>query len=319
MVGINEHILLTGAGFTYDFGGFLAKDMWGMIFNDPHISGFPRLKELMRDDFDYESSYYKVISGTGFTTVEKDAFRMATEKAYKKLDESIRMYRHRKHRANSNVAFDFLGKFNGASNYKKGFYFTLNQDLFVERYASGGNGPVTPGVNKPSIGQDKELATAELVTLPDENKVKTETFQNPLNAIPFVYLKLHGSWNWLSSDGKKRLVIGRDKIQQISDEPLLKYYFELFEKALLRENVKLFVIGYGFGDEHINKTILKAIKSYGLKLYILDPSGPENFKERHRAMWDGVVGYFPYSISEVFGENSPNEKLKLINESYWGY
>lgn len=33
VVEINEHILLTGAGFTYDFGGFLAKDMWGMIFN----------------------------------------------------------------------------------------------------------------------------------------------------------------------------------------------------------------------------------------------------------------------------------------------
>lgn len=319
MVEINEQILLTGAGFTYDFGGFLAKDMWGMIFNDPHISGFSRLKELMRDDFDYESIYYKVTSGNEYTPKEKEVIRIAAEKAYKKLDDSICGYRYRPNRkANSTEIFKFIGGFKGASNYKKGFYFTLNQDLFVERYA-GANRPVTLGVPMPNIGQDKELTTAELVTLPDENKVKTETFQNSLNAIPFVYLKLHGSWNWLSSDGKKRLVIGRDKMQQISDEPLLEYYFELFEKALLRENVKLFVIGYGFGDAHINKTILKAIKSYGLKLYILDPSGPESFKERHGAMWDGVVGYFPYSISEVFGEDSPNEKLKLINGSYWGY
>ena len=175
--------------------------------------------------------------------------------------------------------------------------------------------PVTLGVPMQNICQDKELSSAQIATLPDENKVKTETFQNPLNSIPFVYLKLHGSWNWRSSVVKKRLVIGRDKLQQMNDEPLLKYYFELFEKALLRENVKLFVIGYGFGDEHINKTILKAIKSHGLKLYILDPSGPESFKERHGAMWDGVVGYFPYSISEVFGEDTPNEKLKLIKES----
>jgi hypothetical protein len=30
--GITENILLTGAGFTYNFGGFLAERMWAEIF-----------------------------------------------------------------------------------------------------------------------------------------------------------------------------------------------------------------------------------------------------------------------------------------------
>jgi len=29
---VNKYILLTGAGFTKDFGGFLAKEMWESIF-----------------------------------------------------------------------------------------------------------------------------------------------------------------------------------------------------------------------------------------------------------------------------------------------
>jgi hypothetical protein len=31
----SEIVLFTGAGFTKNFGGFLAKEMWSKIFNNP--------------------------------------------------------------------------------------------------------------------------------------------------------------------------------------------------------------------------------------------------------------------------------------------
>ena len=68
---INKFVLLTSAGFTYHFGGFLAKEMWALIFNNPDIGEHPQLKELLRNDFDYESIYYKVIEGNGFKDAEK--------------------------------------------------------------------------------------------------------------------------------------------------------------------------------------------------------------------------------------------------------
>ena len=40
-----------------------------------------------------------------------------------------------------------------------------------------------------------------------------------------------------------------------------------------RPNTHLMVIGYGFGDEHINQTIIDA-QEHGLETFIVDPGGP---------------------------------------------
>ena len=56
------------------------------------------------------------------------------------------------------------------------------------------------------------------------------------------------------------MVIGRGKVGQIHNAPLLKYYFELFRNVLFQPERRLFVIGYGFGDKHINKIIAEAVK-----------------------------------------------------------
>jgi hypothetical protein len=55
---INKAVLLTGAGFTHNFGGFLANEMWAVIFNSPEIGKDPRLNELLQSDFDDESIYH---------------------------------------------------------------------------------------------------------------------------------------------------------------------------------------------------------------------------------------------------------------------
>lgn len=56
-----ENILLLGAGFTKNFGGLLANEMWAHIFNHEKVQAQSRIKELMLNDFDYESIYYAVL------------------------------------------------------------------------------------------------------------------------------------------------------------------------------------------------------------------------------------------------------------------
>jgi hypothetical protein len=327
---INKFVLLTGAGFTRDFGGFLANEMWALIFNSPTLKDYPRIKSMMLNDFNYESIYYKVIDGKDFNEDEKNALTEVVFSSYKRLDDSVRNYRNlgTKQPVDINAVSKSIERFTGSPaitdrNNSKGFFFTLNQDLLVERYFSN-LGLVTPYVNQPTIEiyQDKEYNESTCSrTLPATDTDLGKT--NSLSSSKFFYVKLHGSWNWYSSDGKKKLVIGRDKINQINDEPVLKRYFGLFKETLLQKNVRLFVIGYGFGDEHINEIIADSIKNNNLRLYVLNSLNPEKFKnDLHKdkpygeRIWGGLEGYYPYSLSQVF-PGTDTVEYQLIQDSYF--
>ena len=41
----SDVIILTGAGFTANFGGFLARDMWEKIFNHPSLQAHDSLRQ----------------------------------------------------------------------------------------------------------------------------------------------------------------------------------------------------------------------------------------------------------------------------------
>ena len=101
------------------------------------------------------------------------------------------------------------------------------------------------------------------------------------------------------------MVIGREKSGLIAREPLLQWYFRLFEEVLSAGDCVLVVIGYGFGDKHINQVILDAIIKRGLQLYVVSPLDPRDFQDRLIAvnrfnislpdygheLWDNLFGY----------------------------
>ncbi len=64
------------------------------------------------------------------------------------------------------------------------------------------------------------------------------------------------------------MVIGDHKALQISSLPLLDFYHEAFEQVLRTGDVRLMIIGYGFGDEHINSVIASAVQQCGLRVFI---------------------------------------------------
>ena len=134
MKGIFCHnILLTGAGFTKNFGGLLAKEMWSKIFNNSRLHS--QLKPLLLQDFDYESIYHKVLTGE-YSREEKDSINDVMFEAYKILDDICREWTFRNdvpYPVNIYGVNKFIELFAG-SRGEKGLFFTLNQDLFIERH-----------------------------------------------------------------------------------------------------------------------------------------------------------------------------------------
>lgn len=123
--------------------------------------------------------------------------------------------------------------------------------------------------------------------------------------------------NWQRSDGSDALVIGKLKKSEIVKEPLLDKYFSLFNQEINKSERKMLCIGYGFGDVHINENIFQSIRR-GLKLYIISPSGPKQFKEKMlgaaipygREIWIGLAGYYPYTFRDILTKGSLADDVK---------
>jgi len=73
------------------------------------------------------------------------------------------------------------------------------------------------------------------------------------------YYKLHGSHNWVSKNGIV-IVTGGHKETDIGDVPLLDWYFERLREAALSDTARVMIIGYSFGDPHINRLLIEASK-----------------------------------------------------------
>lgn len=203
---VNKFVLLSGAGFTRDFGGFLANEMWALIFNQPELNRYPRVKSLMQNDFDYESIYYKVAEGNEFNEDERKTLTAAIFSAYKKLDDKIKDYQPpgTSQPVSINEVNKFIAMF-AWNRSQKGFFFTLNQDQFIERYFSSSDySIVTLGVPKHLI---TDITDYNDIRLPDS----IESMVNKISDAQFFYVKLHGSYKWKSSDGRDRMVIGKNK------------------------------------------------------------------------------------------------------------
>jgi len=120
------------------------------------------------------------------------------------------------------------------------------------------------------------------------------------------------------------MVIGKGKVNQIQKEPILSWYFNLYKKIISQPNSQMLIIGYGFGDKHINEVIAKSIKNYGLKIYIISPISPEQFQKNifklsyGKDIWLGLNGYYPYKLVELFpGDQSQTQSWLNLKNSFF--
>ncbi len=319
-------ILLTGAGFTKNFGGFLSHEMEAQIFNNPAVQASEPLRKLLQENYDFEEVYSIVVGSNPprYSEEDRHTIARAVETAYRTMDDATRGWVFNSdspYPVNWYGVGKLLSIFNG-SNPAKWMFFTLNQDLFMERKL-GYRPPGAPWFPNEFYNlHGRELRQEEFVTLPSGN-IHQHAEQALNNHVGLHYIKLHGSYGWRSSDGSHRLVVGKNKAELINGEPLLKWYFDLFRNAVWSGGKKILIIGYGFGDKHINDVLLKGIQDHGLKIFIISTMTREGLRDRlyhghyyAREILDSIRGYYPYELKDIFpSDQSETIHFKQIREA----
>jgi hypothetical protein len=82
-------VLLTGAGFSKPFGGYLASEMWSLILSQPEILASDTMDKLLLEDLNYEKVYDTVLFSDNFSELEQHGFATALQNAYRQLGEAI--------------------------------------------------------------------------------------------------------------------------------------------------------------------------------------------------------------------------------------
>jgi hypothetical protein len=69
-------------------------------------------------------------------------------------------------------------------------------------------------------------------------------------------------------------------------------------------DVKMMIVGYGFGDDHINDVIADALNNSGLKIHFWDTSPNLHAmlagKHRGAEIWRGYLGSLTEPMNQVF-------------------
>lgn len=312
---MNNKVLLTGAGFSYNFGFPLASEVWQKLFN--RISRYDELRQMMLENNNYEKLYHDVLENTNEKfTDERKHFLDAIDKIFNIEFEKIRIHAF-PYKPVHDICFKSLIRF--LSLFKS--LFTTNQDLFLEalylqenkalyspgmdypirNHAPNGNQYALTNINFKKLGEYKDCV---LPASEEELKSKLEYHSDP------SYYKLHGSilWNNSITSNSLPLVMGNDKLEKIQSQPLFKYYFDKFKEIISIKATRLLIIGYSFSDTHINELIIDAIQKTGLQLHIITPLSINSFIEEikknapdsWKQIYSGLHGFYKASLKDLF-------------------
>ena len=313
-------LLLTGAGFTKNFGGSLSREMHSKIFNHNLIQESEVLRDLLIDDYDFESVYWEVLGHpTRYSNEDQERIKKAVEDAYKSLDDTLKGWVFNDtspYPVNvyglGKLLSDIIG---GGSSKEKGIFFTLNQDLFMERQFQYRWPGVTGFAPEFYSGMGRSMEIKNFVTVTDTEEVLKKAKEDFLNANS-SYIKLHGSYGWKSADGTNKMVIGKNKVESISQNLLLFWYFQIFAKAIFEGGKKILIIGYGFNDEHVNALLLEAVKNHDLKIFIISTVPMEKMREdmkkyhsKHLPLMKAIRGYYQNTLLDIFPTNQSETQL----------
>lgn len=335
-MNIKKITLITGAGFSKNFGGFLASEMWSQIFNNPEVQKNEVLRSDLINNHDYESVYETMMYQTrlfDFEYSREKGCKILTDAilaAYLKLDKIIREWGYRKdspYPVNHYALDEFLNKFSGSAQNGKGFIFTLNQDLFFERKYIKGQPFMHPGIKYPyplnePIRCNLPLGDEMLITIPAK-EISVEDREKELETGDSFYIKLHGSLNWRTSDHQQLVITGQRKIEKIKTIGLLNWYWDILRDVLSQGDAKVLIIGYGFKDKHLNEVLAQSIFEKNLKIYIVSPESFSSVRvtakqyQFNRALEKGLNGYFQTDLLDLFPSDQSKTQLLQDIEEYF--
>jgi len=271
------HYMLMGAGFSRNWGGWLADEAFDYLLGADEIRRSPALRALIwrhREKGGFESALGELrrehtlgrADANDLLGLQAAISGMFNQMNAGYLDRPTWEWGQDVARSVSG----FMARFDAL--------FTLNQDLLLEQHYNpetlmrpdGGRwlGLALPGMTPwPGVGHPRArgLAQHNWSAVPPE-QFNVEAGMQPL-------YKLHGSAAWTDRLNGNMMILGDDKVRAIGVFPILNWYFERFEAALNAGDAKLLVIGYGFRDTHVNEIVVRAILNSGLQIYVVDLQG----------------------------------------------
>jgi len=313
------HYLLTGAGFSRNWGGWLANEAFEYLLGVPEVDDYLRKvlweAKLRGEGFEAALSVVQAAytsSKSAETKHHLDTLTQAVigmftamQTAFNKLDyrdDELRLQR-------------FLSQFDAI--------FTLNQDTLLESLYAG---PIRwserwYGSYLPYMKFINEPAQPYIFMLREPMMQESEFIAHE-NDQP-IY-KLHGSYNWFAEPQVERLIVmGGNKTASIGTFQVLSQYQTEFQALLSQPDAYLMIIGYGFGDSHINSTIQMAATK-GLKLFIVDILGVDVIDKRNvraqitqpatslmQALMPQIIGASRRPLKEIINSD-PVESEKLM-------
>jgi SIR2-like domain len=266
---VPNFVLLTGAGFSKNWGGFVAREitnaLMGRLQNNPYV-----LQALNRGNFEDVLSQVQSEYLATRTAENQDRLHAMQEALSDVFSRMNAHFATRQFEFSNDIAYSiqkFLVRFDAI--------FTLNQDLLIELHYNNQNvalwygtrwqGYELPGLRELPL-EDPLAGRVRSKWLPQDRFAQTPNMQ--------PYFKLHGSTAWSAADGSSLMVLGRNKVGLIRSHTILRWNYEKFEEYFAQPDTRLMVIGYGFADDHINATIVNAYEQGHLRLmYLVHPSG----------------------------------------------
>ncbi|MFN0298930.1 MAG: hypothetical protein ACKVQU_01105, partial [Burkholderiales bacterium] len=255
-----NYIALLVAGFSRNWGGWLANEVFEYLIGTPEAMADPGLRGLLwryQDKGGFEDALAELQEslqprprpeyGTAYFNNKVPLRSQAGElqAAINRMFEAMNAAYNSQHEVDDAMG-SFLASFDAI--------FTLNQDMLLERlyvprleYMTAGRvkwkGATLPGMNKAEkIGRSGGVEFwSEYLWEP---KPALEFPEQPEVGLQPIY-KLHGSSQWRAvSGGAPILIIGGEKSRAIKQFDVLEWYAKRFD-SLLAQGTRLMVIGYG--------------------------------------------------------------------------
>jgi hypothetical protein len=312
-----QHFLLLGAGFSRNWGGWLASEVFDYLLGCPELLNHAALRRALwktKDTGGFEQTLSHIQSDHNLVQMERDraiqVFEQALMRMFDDMNAALLEVDDLEFPAEQrNTVSGLLARFDAI--------FTLNQDLLLEHlYMKGvARGTQLPGL-KGLPGADGRIADSWVQGIwTDSGQTLTDKNLQPI-------YKLHGSTNWRTAAAGNLLVLGAAKTQIIQSSRLLHSYADIFDHSLCRSDARLMVIGYGFGDPHINASLARGAQR-GMQMFVIDPNGSDlarslNRTRTHGQITDGtaeealfeqcLIGASRRTLREIFGADVVEQK-----------
>jgi len=308
------HILLLGAGFSRNWGGWLADEAFEYLLGCPQLDdGLRTLLWRYKGQGGFECALSELQTETA------KHFTVALLDHHTRLERAILQMFADMNKAFSTINFEFQNSIEClVRSYLVRFdaIFTLNQDVLIEQHYLNQN------VALSQYRQWNGWQIPGMLQLPREDMRPHVSKWSPVEEAKFAvekklqpYFKLHGSSNWFvdeGSSGRPLLIMGGNKPDAIDRHPILRWSHARFKEYLSKPGTRLMVIGYSFGDEHINNAMGEAAEHETLRLFIIDPSGVDVLEKSNplATLFPGsplarlhscVIGASRRPLREIFG------------------